>query len=246
MIECGYTCLHRQIFIYMIYIYVYTEYICTERKRARWRERERERDRDRGIDIERERPTGRNFLSSLCFLCSLAGLAALPARLLCWLRLAVLACLLAAGLPDGLHQHTHIDTSFLYNTCSDTSFFYTRFSIHLCLYALVLYNTPRIPDFLYTFLYTPFFYTTLPSSIHIFLYNTPSFYTTRLFSIQLDPGHFLMANCCFTWCFYTCRCTALNAFFLYRLFQTRFFSIQLFPFFYTDCFRHAFFLYNLF
>ena len=77
-------------------------------------------------------------------------MAGLPACLLCWLCLAVIAviaCLLAAGLPDGLHQHTHFYTLFLYNTCLNT-FVYTVFSILF-------------------FFYTRFFYTT-----RFFLYNS--------------------------------------------------------------------------
>ena len=102
-------------------------------------EMERERDRDRGIDIERERPTDRNFLSSLCLLCSLAGLAALPARLLCWLRLAVLACLLLACQMVCISTHTF--THFFINT-----FFYTAFSIQS--FSIHVFSIQH--DFLYT------------------------------------------------------------------------------------------------
>ena len=98
--------------IYDIYMYIHNTYAQRER------EREGERERDRGIDIERERPTDRNFLSSLCLLCSLAGLAALPARLLCWLRLAVLACLLACLLLacQMVCISTHTFPRFFYTT----------------------------------------------------------------------------------------------------------------------------------
>ena len=167
--------------------------------------------------------------SSACCARLLGWLVCLPACFAGCAVLAVIACLLAAGLPDGLHQHTHIDTFFLYNTCSDTIFFYTRFSIHLCLYALVLYNTPRIPNFLYTFFIYAFF-----------LYNTPFFlytffYTSHLFSIQHAFFLYNLTRVTFWWQIVVWPNVFAHV-------DARPWT----PFLYTDCFRHTLFLYTFF
>ena len=184
----------------------------------RERARGRERERDRGIDIERERPTDRNFLSSLCLLCSLAGLAALPARLLCWLRLAVLAviaCLLAccwlarwsASAHTLLHafsiQHLfkHICLySFFY-----TDFFYTRFSIQHDFF----YTTrPRsFPDSKVT-LYLVF--------LHILIHDRELFFSIQAVLDTFFLYSFFLYNFCLYTFFYTTR------FFLYSLIQAIF------------------------
>ena len=147
-----------------------------------------------------------------CLLCSLAGLAGLPARLLCWPCLAVLAvmaCLPAAGLPGGLHQHTHIDTSFSIQHLLDTFVLYIvflynfRLNIFLLQRIVIIYNSTRailwqqivvLPTVFHLLIHAhePFFsiWTVLDTFFlyTFFLYNlfyTRIFYTTRLFLYNL-------------------------------------------------------------